>query len=46
MSSTALPSSSSTTTIPTILSIPMSENRTKMNYPQWNFQVLPAIRAA
>jgi hypothetical protein len=46
MSSTALPPSSSTTTIQSILSVPISENRTKMNYPLWHAQVLPAIRAA
>jgi hypothetical protein len=45
MSSTALPSPSSTTTVPSILSVSVSEKLTKMNYPLWRAQVLPAIRA-
>jgi hypothetical protein len=34
------------TTIPSILSIPISEKLTKTNYPLWRAQVLPAVRAA
>jgi hypothetical protein len=36
--------SSSTTAIPSTLSIPISEKPTKTNYPLWRAQVLPAIR--
>jgi hypothetical protein len=36
----------SATTIPSILSIPISEKLTKDNYPLWRAQVLPAVRAA
>jgi hypothetical protein len=46
MSSTVLPSSSSTTIIPSILSVPISEKLTKTNYPLWRAHVLPTIRAA
>jgi hypothetical protein len=46
MSSTVLPSSSSTTTIPSILSVPISEKLTKTNYLLWRAHVLPTIRAA
>jgi hypothetical protein len=45
MSATALPPSASTITIPSILSIPISEKLTKTNYFLWRAQVLPAIRA-
>jgi hypothetical protein len=45
MSSTVLPSSSSTTTIPSILSVPISEKLTKTNYPLWRAHLLPTIRA-
>jgi hypothetical protein len=43
MSSSSSPFSS--TTIPSILSIPISEKLTKTNYPLWRAQVLPAIHA-
>jgi hypothetical protein len=43
-SSTPAPSSSSSTTISSILAIPVSEKLTKLNYPLWSAQVLPAIR--
>jgi hypothetical protein len=43
MSFTAPPSSSSTTAIASTLSIPISKKLTKMNYPLWRAQVLPAI---
>jgi hypothetical protein len=39
-------STSTTTTIPSILAVPVSEKLTKSNYPLWSAQVLPAIRAA
>jgi hypothetical protein len=35
-----------TTTIPSIISRPISEKLTKMNYPLWHAQVLPAICVA
>jgi hypothetical protein len=34
-----------TTTIPAILSIPISDKLTKTNYPLWRAQVLPTVRA-
>jgi hypothetical protein len=43
MSSSAPPLS---TTIPAILSIPISEKLTKSNYPLWRVQVLPVVHAA
>jgi hypothetical protein len=43
MSSSAPPQ---TTTIPSILSIPISEKQAKTNYPLWRAQVLMAIHAA
>jgi hypothetical protein len=44
MSSFAMnPTSSSTTTIPSILAIPISEKLTKSNYPLWSAQVLSVI---
>jgi hypothetical protein len=46
MSSTTLPSPSSTTTVPSILSVLINEKLTKTNYPLWHAQVLPAIHAA
>jgi hypothetical protein len=48
MSSSAMTSNSSstTTTIPSILAIPVSEKLTKSNYPLWSAQVLSAIQAA
>jgi hypothetical protein len=46
MSSTALSPFSSTTTIPSILSVPISKKLTKTNYPLWRAQVFLAIRAA
>jgi hypothetical protein len=46
MSLTAIPPSSTTTTIPSILAVPISEKLTKSNYPLWSAQVLPAIHAA
>jgi hypothetical protein len=46
MSSTAVSSSSSSTTIPSILAIPVSKELTKLNHPLWSAQVLPAIRTA
>jgi hypothetical protein len=44
MSSSSLPFSS--TTIPSIISIPISEKLTKTNYPLWCAQVLSVIHAA
>jgi hypothetical protein len=50
MGSSAMPSTTSipstTTTIPSILSISISEKLTKMNYPLWRALVLPALRIA
>jgi hypothetical protein len=46
MSSTALSLSSSTTTIPSILFVPVSEKLMKTNYPLWCAHVLLAIRTA
>jgi hypothetical protein len=43
MSSSAPPQ---TTTIPSIISIPISEKLTKTNYLLWRAQVLPAVHAA
>jgi hypothetical protein len=43
--SPATPASSSNTTIPSILSIPISEKLTKTNYTLRRAQVLPALRA-
>jgi hypothetical protein len=40
MSSTAASPSSSSTTIPSILAVPISEELTKSNYPMWHAQVL------
>jgi uncharacterized membrane protein YgcG len=40
-----MPVSSSTTTIPSILSIQINEKLTKTNYPLWRAQVLPALHA-
>jgi hypothetical protein len=45
MSSSAASSTTSTTFIPSILSIAISEKLMKANYPLWNTQVLLAIRA-
>jgi hypothetical protein len=45
MSSTAAASSTSSTTILSILVIPISEKLTKSSYPMWHAQVLPAMRA-
>jgi hypothetical protein len=39
-------SSSSSTTIPSILVVLISEMLTKSNYPLWHAQVLPAVHAA
>jgi hypothetical protein len=46
MTSTAVSPYSSSTAIPSILAVPVSEKLTKLNYPLWSAQVLPAIRAA
>jgi hypothetical protein len=46
MSALATSSANSSTTVPSILSIPVSEKLTKANYHLWSTQVLPAIRAA
>jgi alpha-D-ribose 1-methylphosphonate 5-triphosphate synthase subunit PhnH len=45
MSSAAVSSSSSSTTIPSILAISISEKLTKSNYPLWHTHVLPTVRA-
>jgi hypothetical protein len=39
-------SSFSSTAIPSILTVPVSEKLTKINYPLWSAQVLSAIRTA
>jgi alpha-D-ribose 1-methylphosphonate 5-triphosphate synthase subunit PhnH len=44
MSSAAATSSSLSTTIRSILAIPISEKLTKSNYPLWHAQVMPALR--
>jgi hypothetical protein len=44
MTSSSLPPS--TTTVPSLLTAPVSEKLTKVNYPLWSAQVLPAIRVA
>jgi hypothetical protein len=46
MSVLATTSVASTTAVPSILAIPVSEKLIKANYPLWSTQVLPAIRAA
>jgi hypothetical protein len=49
MSSSTMTSTSTTaltTTIPSILNVPISEKLTKSNYPLWSTQVLPALRVA
>jgi hypothetical protein len=46
MGSTIVPSTSSTTAIPSILAVPISEKLTKSNYPLWSAQVMPPLRAA
>jgi hypothetical protein len=45
MSSAAVASSTSSTTILSILVVPISEKLTKSNYPLWHAHVLPVVRA-
>jgi hypothetical protein len=42
----AMSTTSSMTTIPSILAIPISEKLSETNYPLWSAQVLPPIRSA
>jgi hypothetical protein len=45
MSTSAASLANSTTPVPSILSVAISKKLTKVNYPLWSAQVLPAIRA-
>jgi hypothetical protein len=46
MSSSAASSTMSSTAVPSVLSVAVSEKLTKVNYPLWSAQVMPVIRAA
>jgi hypothetical protein len=46
MSTSTTSSANSSTAVPSILFVAISEKLTKVNYPLWSAQVLSAIRAA